>query len=675
MQDTRLDIERQRKPSLSDALQKLYARAEKANIADELDDKHLEKIGATVKDDYELDDLSRDEWKKSAEKAMDVALQVRKPKNYPFEGASNVKYPLVTVAALQFGARAMPAILDGPNIVKGVPLGNDEGVPLEQPQMPPEAMQPSEMQGMPPEQQEQQWQVPPGAKRDKADRIARHMSYQLLYEMEDWEEDTDVLLHHLPIVGCAFRKVWRDGRLGRNRARMVPALRLVVNQNVESLDDAQRVTDVVPFYPQEIEERVRAGEWLDVDLPQHAEDDDDLDAPHEFLEQHRYIDLDGDGYREPYIVTVHKETCKVVRVVANYRPDEIEHDGKQILRIPKRQYFIKYSFLRDPKGGFYDIGFGFLLESLSHTIDSLLNQMLDAGHLQVAGGGFIGSGLRLKKDQIRFRPGKYQYVEAAGSTIRDAIYNMEHPGPTAVHFNLLELLLSATKDITGVKDILTGDTGGKVQQPTTVLAMVEQGLKVFTSIYKRVWTSLRKEYKLLFILNSEYLQDQEYFTFLDSSEAVAREDYNPDTIDVVPVSDPRMATDMQRSARAEFLMGMLQHPLINQEEALHRIFSAVGEPNIEALIQQPQADPMAEMQAQLMMADAQAEIGKKQAAAKKDDATAEATLADIEGEYRKDQAQAAKLVHDAEIGERQIAKDEALAVHQINQPREAAGGK
>jgi chaperonin GroES len=49
---------------------------------------------------------------------MDIALQVRKPKNYPFEGAANIKYPLVTVAALQFGARAYPAIMDGSRIVK-----------------------------------------------------------------------------------------------------------------------------------------------------------------------------------------------------------------------------------------------------------------------------------------------------------------------------------------------------------------------------------------------------------------------------------------------------------------------------------------------------------------------------------------------------------------------------
>jgi hypothetical protein len=32
----------------------------------------------------------------------------------------------------------------------------------------------------------------------------------------------------------------------------------------------------------------------------------DRDKPHEFLEQHRYWDLDEDGYPEPYIVTVHK---------------------------------------------------------------------------------------------------------------------------------------------------------------------------------------------------------------------------------------------------------------------------------------------------------------------------------------------------------------------------------
>jgi hypothetical protein len=93
------------------------------------------------------------------------------------------------------------------------------------------------------------------------------MSYQLLNEMEEWEEDTDVLLHHLPIVGCAFRKVYRSETLGRNKSEMVPAIHLVVNNKCRSLDEAPAVTHEVFIYPQDIEERKLSGTFLDIDLP------------------------------------------------------------------------------------------------------------------------------------------------------------------------------------------------------------------------------------------------------------------------------------------------------------------------------------------------------------------------------------------------------------------------
>ena len=547
--------EGKRSPSLEKALDKLAQYEQMPNIADDLEQEFLDKLGYEVHREYEIDKKSRSEWEESANKAMDVALQVRKPKNYPFDKAANIKYPLVTVAALQFGARAYPAIVDGNRIVKCQVLGKDEG----------------------------------GAKREKSDRVSQHMSYQLIHEMEEWEEDTDVLLHHLPIVGCAFRKVWRSDELGRNKAEMIPAIHLVVNNKARNLVDAPRITHELFLYPQDIEERTLKGTFLDCDLQAPSDNDGDDDAPHMFLEQHRFIDLDGDDYREPYIVTVHKDTCKVVRIVANYSLEDIETDDKRIIRIPREQYFVKYSFLPDPKGGFYDIGFGKLLESISETIDTMINQMTDAGHLQIAGGGFIGSGLRLKKGTIALEPGKYHMVDAPGNVVKDAIVNLQHPGPSAVMFQLLGMMVDAAQDITAVKDIMTGDTGNKgVQTATTTLALIEQGLKVFTAIYKRIYRALKQEFKLLFILNSRHMEDEEYFQFQDDQKAIRKADYDVTTLDVMPVADPRMVTDMQKAARSQLIMEIGAHPtfgpLQNPREALKRIYENAAMDSVETLM-------------------------------------------------------------------------------------------
>lgn len=652
-------------PSLTKTLAKLLAYEASQNIAEDIlngkdGEEKLTKIAGDCERKYKIDKASRSEWEESSNRAMDIALQVRKPKNYPFDGAANIKYPLVTVAALQFGARAYPAIVDGSRIVKAMVVGNDQGVPIKDE---------NGDSRLDPMSGEPLWLTPPGFKRAKADRVSRHMSYQLLNEMEEWEEDTDVLLHHLPIVGCAFRKVRRDETLGRNKSEMVPAINLVVNNKCRSLDEAPAVTHELYLYPQDVDERRLAGVFCDIDLPAPVSDgDNDEDAPHLFLEQHCYIDLDEDGYREPYIVTLHKESCQVVRIVANYRMEDVKDNGKKIIRIPKDQYFVKYSFIPDPKGGFYDIGFGRLLESLGETIDTTINQMLDAGHLQNAGGGFIGTGIRLKKGgQIKVSPGRYEQVEATG-TLKDQIHMHQHQGPSPVLFQLLGMMVEAAKDITAVKDILTGDTGGQVQTATTTLAMIEQGLKVFTAIYKRIYRALKDEFKLLFELNARHIDEKAYYTFNDEQEVVEASDYDLSSMDICPVADPKMVTDMQRSARAQVLMQIGQDPALgplqDPMEALRRIYDAVGMEEPDKLIRKQQGPSPGE---QLQMQALQAKTGKDMAGAQKDAAIADKTAAetqllpvkakvDLSTAQHKD-AQSAKIVTETQLAPAQLLMD------------------
>lgn len=634
---------KKKSPDLARTLAKLLKYEQSANIAEELDAEQLEKIGYDVEREFKIDKDSRSDWEKSAERAMKVALQVRESKSTPWENAANIKYPLVTVAALQFGARAYPAIVDGQRIVKAQVVGNDSGIPHEN-----EAGEPRIDPLSPPDDPQPLWKQPPGFKRAKAERVSRHMSYQLLNEMVEWEEDTDVLLHHLPIIGCAFRKVWRSEELGRNKAEMVPALDLVVNQKVRSLDEAPRVTHVVKLYPHEIENKKRAGIYLDIDLGNapvtDGNDGSDDDAPHSFLEQHRYLDLDEDGYREPYIVTVHKDSCKVVRIVANYDLDKIKDDGKRVTFIPKKQYFVKYSFIPDPNGGFYDIGFAMLLESVSETIDTILNQMIDAGTLQNAGGGLISTGVRLKKNRIETSPGKYVQVETSGD-LRAQVMPFQHAGPSPVLFQLLGTLIEAARDITATKDIMTGDSGGKVQTATTTLALIEQGLKVFTAIYKRIYRAMKDEFKLLFELNARFIDEKAYFTFNDEQEVVQKSDYDLASMDICPLADPSMVTDMQRQARTQILLQIADSPTLgplqNGAEVLKRVYDVARIEDSDKLLNKPNAKA-----AQLQEAAATAEIENVAA-------DTQNKLADAD----KKRADAGKSVMDAQLAPAELAQE------------------
>ena len=583
------------------------------NLAALMTAEKLSEIGSTAKREYELDKQSRGEFESRYKRAMDLALQTIEAKTFPWPDAANVKFPLLTTAAIQFAARAYPAIVDGKAVVKVKVIGDD----------------------------------PDGAKRDKADRISRHMSYQLIDEMEEWEEDTDRLLHVLPIAGCAFRKTWFDPVKNRNCSEMIPADRLIVDKMAKSIESAPRVTQEFELYPHEVKERIRGGAYIEIELGVSSKGSDDKDAAHLFLEQHRWLDLDEDEFPEPYIVTLHHDTGKVVRIIRRFDPEDVVfNEAQEVVRFTPTQYFTKYGFIPAPDGSFYDLGFGTLLEPINEAVNSTINQMLDAGALANAGGGLIGAGVKMKSGVIQQRPGEWKKVDAVGGALRDGVFPWPSEGPSPVLFQLLGLLIEAGREVASIKDVLMGDTQGKVQTATTTMALIEQGMKVYTSLYKRIHRALKKEFKKLFRLNRLYLQDQQYFTVMDSPEAVARQDYDEKGYDVCPVSDPTVVTDMQRLAKAEFLMQFVADPLFDGMAIRKRMLEAAQIDGIDDLMaKQPPQNPevikmaheaearTAEVAIQRMQAEA--EVVLKYAQALKALADAEATEAGPQMEYYK----------------------------------------
>ncbi|MGI9507389.1 MAG: portal protein, partial [Geminicoccaceae bacterium] len=363
-----------------------------------------------------------------------------------------------------------------------------------------------------------------------------------------------------------------------------------MNYSARSLELAPRITEEQEAYPNEIVEKVRMNLWRDVELGRPQEAEDDEAAPHDILEQHRTLDLDDDGYAEPYIVTVHKETSQVLRIVARFEEDGILlNKAGEVAKIEAEHYYVKYPFIPSPDGGFYDIGLGSLLKGIGGAIDSALNQMMDAGTLQNMGGGFVGKGLRLKSGPMRIRPGEWKPVDNPGSNVKDNVVPFPAAGPSPVLFNLLGLLIEAGRDITSVKDVMTGDEGPTNEAATRTLARIEQGMKVFTAIYKRIYRSWGRELKMLFRLNQLFLNPETYFTLLDEPEAVSPTDYDPDDLDIVPVADPSTITDMQRLGRAEFLLGFIDDPLMDPREIRQRILDAANIPDTDKLM--PEGDP------------------------------------------------------------------------------------
>lgn len=605
------------------------------NLAKVMTPEALATLGVKVVEDYEKDDSSRKEWKGIAEEMLALAAQDKpvEEKNTPWPTSSNVNVPLLTVAALQFNARMYPAAIKGDEAVLCKVIGQDSGVPVTAPNPVHGGVQPVPQLG--PDGQpvldedgkmQPQWKVPPGAKAARARRVSEYLNTIIFYRMDGWEADTDALLTQLPIVGCVFRKVWFDPRRGPQSA-MVPALRLVVNESIRSLASAPRVTEEMPdIFPHEIKCRQHEGLYLNVDI---GVTEDAEDKPRLLLEQHRYLDLDEDGYDEPYIVTVDKESRMVFRVESNFSERDIEWDGDKAVKITAGRFYVKYGFFPHPQGKFYDIGLGHLLKRIGAVIDTCINQLLDAGNAKVAGGGFIASGLRLQgragRSVVRFAPGEYKTVETAGDDLRKAIVDRTIPDVSPVTFQVLDFIMGFAREIAGIKDILTGETNPTAPVGTT-MALIEQGLQVFNAVAKRFFRSARDEYQLLAEKIRRYGGEEaarDYTNILDDPQADFASDLSDDDMDIRPVSDPSAVTRMQKMAKAEFLeskMGAVASVGGNIREILRRSLEAADIEDIDKILPPPKPTPPDP----LVIAN----LNKINAAAGKDQATADKANAD-----------------------------------------------
>ena len=615
--------------------------ATSGDVSGWLDTSQIATLGADVVADYRRDKTDRKDWETIAEDALKSASQEApiSPKNTWWRNCSNVNFPMLTTAALQFNARAYPAIVKGDEAVSIKVVGRDKGKPQLGPDGQPVAQGPDGMifpasVAMQAPQEVQQmfkpvWAVPPGGKAMRASRVAEYMNTVLFYRMEDWDADTDSLLMQLPIVGCVFRKVWFDSERQEHRAAMVSALRIYVPEGARSCDSTPRLTEEVPdVYPYEIREKMRSGFYRDVVLD---EKDEERAGARTLLEQHRLIDIDGDGIDEPYIVTVDLDTEHVLRIEPNFGPDDIRRDAQgNPLSIAKGKFFIKYGFFPHPEGKFYDIGLGHLLKQVGAVVDTAINQLIDAGTAQTAGGGFIASGIRLqgRSSSIRFEPGEYKTVDGVnGSALRDGIVERTLPNVSPVTFQVLDLILGAARDISGVKDVITGDASNNGQVGTT-LALIEQGLQVFNAVYKRTYRALKEEFTLIYRNLGRYGVEQsaaDYAEVMDDPAANFEQDFSAKDFDIRPVSDPTSVTRMQKTARAQALMATIGVPGANAPAILKRVYEALDAENPDELIMQPQGpDPMAEAKAQGLAATA----NKDMAAAEKALAETEQTKAE-----------------------------------------------
>lgn len=594
-----------------------------SNLCEKFTEVECDRIGAWIWDGYNRDKMSRSTWEHRMEAAMDLAMQVQKDKTWPWPGCSNVVFPLVTIGALQFSAQAYPQIVQGNRVVRYRVIGSDGG-----------------------------------EVRKRAVRISRHMSWQVLEEDESWEEQHDRMLINLAIVGCNFIKSYFDASKNYPVDELVMARDLVVDYSAKSIDGAARKTHVLPMYRNEIYERIMQKTYRDVreeawynqapasslsqspgkDLRQGVSNSQpDKASAYTMLEQHLLLDLDQDGYEEPYIGTIELVSKKLVRLVA--RVDDISqvqrtHEG-EIIKITPTEYFTKFSFIPSPDGSIYDLGFGIFLGPINEAVNSGINQLLDNGTMQTSIGGFLGRGAKIRGGVYTMAPWEWKRVDSTGDDLRKNLVTFPERQPSTVMFQLVGLLIDYANRVAGTTDTQIGESPGQNTPAQTYQGMQEQGKQTYKMIFKRVWRSMKQEFKKRYSINRKQLPPTQRFG--EGSDFIRKEDYlaNPDQ--VAPVANPNVTSTTMRIAQATAVkQDAMQTPGYDRDEVTRRWLDALDVEGAESIF------PGSDKTGPLPNPKMQVEQGKMQLG-----------MAKIKYETQKFQAQ---LMEDRKLNQAEILK-------------------
>ena len=625
----------------------------KANIADMFDENTLTEIGRNVTEGYDADLDSMDEWSQFVENGLKLVKQETVAKSTPWEGASNFKSPTLMQAALKFSDRASTELLRQEDIVKTAVIGKDPG----------------------------------GQKAEQAERVAEYSNYQLNVEMKEWRDEHDKLLYQLPYDGTVFKKTFFDQRLGRPVSNVIVYPNFVVNNDADSIERLRRFSEVFELSKNEVIERQRQGLWLDVDISfgDASEEDETADQAESdkfttFIEQQGFFDLDGDGYEEPYTFVVQHTTGQVVRITPRFEPSDVLIKDKanrraaklsdlmgpeglpktsgerEVVRIKQVNTITKYGFLRDPEGGFLDVGYSYILGALTAGINATTNQLVDAGTLANRQGGWLAKGFRRKMGNSSFKPGEWKQTGISAQDLHNGIVPLPVKEASSTLFSLMQFMISSSQELSASAD-LTQSLGANAPA-TTTLALVQEQQQSAGAIILRIYRAMSEEFKKLFELNSKFIDPEEYQEVLDDPEANFVEDFNMKRMNIVPVANPEISSKIQRIQQAQAELSQVEMVASvggNARIIIKNFYESIGAQNVDEIF--PDEDPQQQLQRLLSENPDLAELISGEV--ERNDMLAAAQADAVErDEDRKDAETASKL--DKE--ESEIAKNESATI-------------
>lgn len=558
-----------------------HIEPENNNIAASLEDSELKDIAAKVIRDFDDDLESRAEWEQKHAQWLKTYYQEDKPLNGPWEGSSEESIPVLAEAVNQFQSRSYKAFFPTRYFVDAIPVGN-----------------------------------PSKGARERAERVGKHMSYQLSVLDRSYKKNKAEMFQAVALDGSDFTKCYYSPTKKRTIIERVRALDLVVPYGTgpRELKDIERKTQIKFMSLNETKILQKDGWFVDEAQPYQGESGGEVqdaidisegiikqqnyhndEAECCILEQHCLLDLDEDGISEPYIVWVDRQSHRCLRIQIRYEVDEsgVPVDNKEPI-----EYFTHYQFLPNPNG-FYGLGFGFLLGKMNKALDKLVRLFIDGNELHVIGNttSLVSESLGLPGDTYELSMGRANKIPRSVDDIRKHFLPLSFEAPSAQTLQAIELLTAHANKLSTNSDILSGNPD-KVYQPTAMLAMIEQGLQLFSSVQEFLGFAMEDELQKVFRINSKYLEDDQYFVWGDEQISVTRQDYTDD-FRVVPIFDPKYSTRSAKLAKAQAVFEFtINNPLMAQDgEALYSasrmVLEALDVEDIDTILKKPDVPQVA----------------------------------------------------------------------------------
>ena len=234
-----------------------------------------------------------------------------------------------------------------------------------------------------------------------------------------------------------------------------------------------------------------------------------------------------------------------------------------------------------------------MIGGLSRTATSALRSLLDAGTLSNLPAGFKMRGIRMRDDAQAIQPGEFRDVDAPGGNIKDAFMALPFKEPSQTLLQLMGVVVSAGQRFASIADMQVGDGNQQAAVGTTV-ALLERGSRTMSAIHKRIYVSLKQEFKLLARVFKLYLPNEYPYDVVGGQRMIKQADFD-DKVDILPIADPNIFSQTQRisMAQAELQLAQSNPQMHNLYNAYRAMYEALGVKNIDLILKpQPRPQPV-----------------------------------------------------------------------------------